>query len=266
MAVEIHLSASGNLLHCKICAGYNERPTNGNFSFCIGSLRGNLNQIGQLFPKLMYCFVSFKQCAKSTPGNVIISPLSVADLLALLSQAADGQTYTELRDGLYLNGADKTMVANQFYTFAQQLHKHFGNAKFSMANQIYVQQGHKLSEKFQTVASSKFDAGVEMLNFGNAIKSAEIINGFVAEKTNGKITKLVESDSLSQDMMVYLVNAIYFKGIWQYPFDKKLTRQQPFHTSDNRIVSIDFMVSMRLSLIFVLGCFDVICRFSIFFL
>lgn len=173
---------------------------------------------------------------------MIISPLSVADLLALLSQAANGQTYTELRDGLHLIDADKTMVANQFHTFTEKLQKNFGSAKFSMANQIYVQQGHKLSKKFQEIASTKFESGVEMLNFGDAMKSAEIINGFVAEKTNGKIKDFVKSDSLSQDMMVYLVNAIYFKGMWQQPFDKKLTRQQSFHTSDNRTISTDFMV------------------------
>ena len=163
--------------------------------------------------------------------------------MALLSQAAEGQTYTELSDGLHLNGADKATVANQFHTLAGQLQKNIGDAQFTMANRIYVQRGHKLNKNFQNVATTKFESGVENLNFGDAVKSAEMINRFVAEKTNGKIKELVKSDSLSTDTLVFLVNAIYFKGNWKLPFNKKFTRKAPFHTSNNQTISTDFMVS-----------------------
>lgn len=194
------------------------------------------------FENKSFPFFHMKQCAKSKPGNVIISPLSVATLLTLLSQAAEGQTYTELLNGLHLNGMGKASVADQFYAFTEQLKKDMGNAKFSMANQIYIQQGHKLNKNFQTVATTKFGSGVESLNFHDTVKSIEHINHFVAEKTNGKIKELVKSDSLDQDTVAFLVNAIYFKGNWEYPFDKKMTHKGSFHTIDNQTIETDFMV------------------------
>ena len=50
------------------------------------------------------------------------------------------------------------------------------------------------------------------------------INDWVAEKTNDKITKIV--DQIDQSAILFLINAIYFKGTWTKEFDKDLTREE----------------------------------------
>lgn len=41
--------------------------------------------------------------------------------------------------------------------------------------------------------------------------------------TKGKISTLVDSETLSNSMMV-LINAVYFRGLWKYPFEKTITK------------------------------------------
>lgn len=175
---------------------------------------------------------------------MIISPLSVATSLALLLQAAEGSTFDELRDGLYLNVDDKNTIANQFNELYGQMQQNIGDSTLSMANQIYIQQGHELSESFQEVATSKFRSGINALNFGDNIQSAEIINHFVDEKTHGKIRNLIKSSSLNGNVVLFLVNAIYFKGNWEHKFNKELTREDVFYNG-NETTRTNFMFLKR---------------------
>lgn len=138
-------------------------------------------------------FFRLKECIKNKPGNVIVSPLSVSNALVLLSQCADGSTYDQLKQTLHLDN-DKSAVANQFLEHREALEKNAGEATLSIANRIYVQQGNELSKTFEEVAASKFKSGVESLNFAESKPSADTINRFVEEKTNGNIKDLFQGN------------------------------------------------------------------------
>lgn len=171
---------------------------------------------------------------------MILSPLSVSSALALLSQASVGSTYLQLVQGLHID-QDKGYAANQFFEHRQALEKNLGESKLSIANRIYVQDGHQLNKRFQDVAVSKFKSGIESLNFTEADKSANTINHFVEEQTNGKIKDLVKSDQLGPDTRSVLVNAIYFKGDWEQPFSLQYTEKSDFYNNETDKVSVDFM-------------------------
>lgn len=166
----------------------------------------------------------------------------MATSLALLSQATSGSTFDELRNGLHSTG-DKATIANQFHEYFGQLQRSVGESTLSMANQIYIQQGNKLNKDFQEVAATKFASGVESVNFGDAEKSAEIINHFVEEKTNNKIQNFIKPSFISADTLVFLVNAIYFKSNWEVQFNKNLTNEREFYISETESVPAEFMVS-----------------------
>lgn len=164
--------------------------------------------------------------------------------MALLSQAAGGSTFDELRNGLRLNGSDKAAIADQFNSFISQFQENVGDSTLLIANQIYIQQGRELNHNFQDVATSKFRSGIDTLDFGDADKSAEAINHFVELKTNGKIQNFAKSNTLNANVALFLVNAIYFKGNWENKFNKEETHEDDFHINENEIVRTDFM-SMR---------------------
>lgn len=171
---------------------------------------------------------------------MIISPFSVSTALTLLSQTAGGNTYEQLRQGLHL-GNEKSTVANQFLEHRTKLEKNAGNATLSIANAIYVQEGQQLNKNFQQVAVSQFKSGIESLNFADANKSAETINRFVEEHTNGKIKELFKPSQLGRHIASVLVNAIYFKGAWQIPFRSDSTRKYDFYNSETETTQVDFL-------------------------
>lgn len=164
----------------------------------------------------------------------------MASALALLSQGANGNTFDELNKGLHLTG-DKVSTANQFHEYYGLLKKAVGQSTLSIANQIYVQNGYKINANFKDTAVQKFMSGIESLNFAEKDQSAKTINHFVEEKTKEKIKDLIKPDMLSSDTRMVLVNAIYFKGDWEYKFDKERTYQGDFYTSETDTVQVDYM-------------------------
>src|SRR5438093_140863 len=75
-----------------------------------------------------------------------------------------------------------------------------------------------------------FDAEVRALSFSDAPGTLAAVNGWVNDKTHGKIPSILESVDPSDVM--YLLNAIYFKGSWRDRFDPRQTRDASFHAAD----------------------------------
>lgn len=161
-------------------------------------------------------------------------------MLALLSQGANGNTFEELNRGLHLDG-NKIASANQFQEYYGLLDKSIGGSNLSIASKIYVQNGHSVKKEFRDVAVEKFSAGVESLDFAKSVESAQAINQFVEEKTNNHIKDLIQPDMISSDTRMVLANAIYFKGNWEYQFDKRRTAKADFYTSETDKVPVDMM-------------------------
>ncbi|HEQ99321.1 MAG TPA: serpin family protein [candidate division Zixibacteria bacterium] len=84
-----------------------------------------------------------------------------------------------------------------------------------------------------------FDSRVEGINL-DAEESIDIINNWVSEKTNGKITEII-SYPVHPNIMLYLINAIYFKGTWTYEFDPERTSPMPFHITAEKDTTVDMM-------------------------
>lgn len=183
-----------------------------------------------------------QQVIQPEPGNLIVSPYSVASALALLSQATNGNTFEELKKGLHLSG-DKSSIADQYLGYYGTLQKGARNTTLSVANQLFVQQGYKLNKNFQDVAVQKFFSGVDSVDFSKPAEAAQTINHFVEEKTHEKIKNLFAPDSLSSDSRVVLVNAIYMKAKWEREFEDYETRKSDFYMNEADKVSVDFMHS-----------------------
>jgi len=87
-----------------------------------------------------------------------------------------------------------------------------------------------------------FNSSIESVDFvRNSVKITNHINDWVSEQTNGKIKDLFKS-SITSDTVLVLVNAIYFKGLWKYPFDQKNTVKGDFYNmGNNNPIKVDMM-------------------------
>lgn len=157
----------------------------------------------------------------------------------MVAQGSGGKTYQQLYTVLG-TGNNKQCTAMQFKNYYDSLDQAVGCATFSLANKIFVQLGCKLNQQYKKTLVNQFMAGIQQLNFADAAKSAQIINGFVANGTNDKIQDLIEPDMLSADTRLVLVNAIYFKGDWLHQFNEKNTYQGQF-TIINGNAPVNFM-------------------------
>lgn len=165
----------------------------------------------------------------------------MSSIFTLLSQAAYGVTFEELRNGFNLRD-NKTATATEYFERNKQLLSNAGETTLTIANQIYVHQHYSLNPTFKQVAVKKFSSGIESVDFCNSDESARIINNFVEEKTRKKIRDIIEASSIrcAFDRMI-LINAIYFKGNWLYQFDEKLTKNDVFYPNEIDAIYVDFM-------------------------
>ncbi|NWV81980.1 SPB6 protein, partial [Dasyornis broadbenti] len=106
------------------------------------------------------------------------------------------------------------------------------NTKYILrtANRLYGEKTFEFLPSFTETSQKCYHAGLEEMDFMHAWEDArKQINGWVEERTEGKIQNLLAEGILNSQTRLVLVNAIYFKGNWEKPFNKERTTERPFH-------------------------------------
>lgn len=148
-------------------------------------------------------------------GNVVISPTSVYLALAMTMNGAKGETLTAMQEGLHISDLDLLKANEGARNWIGLLRETTDKTTVSIANSIWVRQEYDVNKGFLQNNADYFDAGAMGLDFSDG-QSVDIINGWVKDNTGGKIDKIVEE--ISQETMMYLINAVYFKSDWKTPF------------------------------------------------
>ncbi len=110
--------------------------------------------------------------------------------------------------------------------------------QLGIANSIWVKQGFKVYDSFVDVNKKMYDARVQELDFTSPT-AKDVINRWCAEQTNNCIKEVIQR--IPEDVRMYLINALYFKGIWKSQFQKSDTRQENFTNSDDTQRKVDMM-------------------------
>jgi len=160
--------------------------------------------------------------------NVIISPLSIYQVLSLLSNGAKESTLSEMLSVLGSSSLDELNDINY-----KILSKISSFSTIDIANAVMTR--FKPLENFCSVAD-KYLAPMESL------ESVEQINEWCKEKTHGKIEKIIEQ--LSPETIMILLNAVYFKGEWINQFDKYFTKKLPFYNLSKNEIKVDTMLQI----------------------
>lgn len=146
--------------------------------------------------------------------NVVVSPYSAGTVLAMLEAGAGGETKVELDNAL--NGAafDKKELSGGENTVVES------------SNAVWISDNFSVRNRYVSHLESYFGAFIDTQDFSSPA-AADIINDWCAEKTSGKIKKII--DRVSPDMEMLLVNALYFNAPWAVAFDPGATREETFH-------------------------------------
>ena len=194
-----------------------------------------------------FAYTLFKQAAfqealssVKQDKSMMISPLSVLPALSMTLNGADGETAVQMRQAL-LNGypLDSVLTVDelneQWGAFVQSLPSD-EKAKLSMANSIWLREGQMKPKKdFLQTNANYYNAGIYSAKFDE--NTRKDINQWVSDNTGGMIDKML--DDISDDVMMYLINALAFDAEWQEIYTEDMIHEGVFHgTTGNQKVDM----------------------------
>jgi len=172
-------------------------------------------------------------------ANLFVSPLSAAMALGMTYNGAAGTTQQAMQETLELQGLTIDEVNQSYRSLIDLLRNLDPTVEFLLANSIWYREDVAVEPDFLDVNREYFDAEVAALDFASPT-AAPTINNWVSEKTMGRIEDIVD-DPIDPLVVMYLINAIYFKGDWAVQFDPALTADRPFYLADGSQVQAPMM-------------------------
>ena len=179
-----------------------------------------------------FAFKLYDQITKQrTSENTFVSPASVMLALAMTYNGADGTTRQGMARTLEIEGMSLDEVNRAFAELKSALNPTDPKIQLKIANSLWARKEFALRPAFIKRSKDYYEAEIASLDFANPA-APKTINSWVNKNTEGKIDKIV--DQISSDAVLFLINAIYFKGQWQIEFKKENTKPDVFRFSGGR--------------------------------
>ena len=171
-------------------------------------------------------FNAFKTLAEAEGNNnIFISPSSIALALSMVYNGATGETKDAIEKTLRFKDLDISSVNQQSLGLINLLKNPDPKVELSIANSVWARKGREFRQDFLTTVRKYYSAEISTIDFKDP-GAVRTINSWVSKNTKDKIPKIV--GTIPDDMVMYLINAVYFKGSWTTEFDKKLTQERLF--------------------------------------
>ncbi len=173
--------------------------------------------------------------------NTILSPLSASMALGMALEGAAGETFTEMQTALGFGGMTREDINASYSGLLELLLTLDPAVELGIANSAWSKQEFPFTTGYFDAVTNSFQAVVQELDFTDP-GAKDIINQWVQEQTNGRIEEIVEEiDPLD---ILFLINAVYFKGSWTTKFKQERTQPGPFHLEGGATVGATVDVPM----------------------
>ena len=232
LLVLVALVGCSNVIHSS--AENNNQPSNSN---AVMEDQNKNPTSDAIDPRLVtantrFGFKLFAQVAKQDAGkNIFVSPASVGLALAMTYNGAVGETKLGMERSLEVQGMSHLELNRAYAALRAALESPDPKVQLSIANSLWAKKGITFNPAFLQRNKQFYGADVTALDFGDPSAPATI-NSWVAEKTKGKIAKIV--DQIDTQAILFLINAIHFKGAWTAEFDKAKTKEEQFNTASGK--------------------------------
>ncbi|MFC4661514.1 MULTISPECIES: serpin family protein [Oceanobacillus] len=188
------------------------------------TVQAGLNQLG---------FEALSGLDKNEDGNVFISPISIWTALNMTYHGADGKTKAEMEEVLGLENIDSDALLSADHDLLMEQAADNQEVELYLANAVWFREDMEINAAYQEALETYYQAKIDPLT------TADAINDWVAEQTNDRIDHM--ADDISPDLILFLLNAVYFQGDWTYPFDETLTEEQEFSLEDGSTIETPMM-------------------------
>lgn len=186
------------------------------------------------------------QLCKSHPGNLICSPLSLQYALGMTANGASGQTLTEMLAAMGY-GPDGLSALNAYcHLLLEELPALDLDVTLKLTDAMLVSDEFPVLPSFKQTIESQYYAAVENMPFTKPDAVAYRINTWASNSTNGFISKLLEPQDITPDMVAFLMNALYFKAKWaknggEPLFNPDATYKEDFYPGGCDVLSVSMM-------------------------
>jgi len=191
-----------------------------------------------------FAFDIFKKVVslEEDKDNLMISPLSISLALAMTYNGADGDTKEAFEKVLHLNGLSVEEINQSYQKLVSALLSVDPKVIMKIANSIWYSDNFSVEDNFLSVNKTYYDAEVTDLDFTDPA-SVDVINSWISDKTHEKIDEII--DQIDPENVMFLINAIYFKGIWKYQFNKDDTKDEVFYDQNGDFLNNVKMMSFK---------------------
>lgn len=180
----------------------------------------------------------FKETAKADVNNLMLSPYSASAALTMLLNGCSSTTYDQIANMLGFQNLTPIEINEVYKQLTAQLLAADPDVKLAIANAEFYHQPFSVKPPFITTLQTDFGTHVEALDF-HSQAALKTINQWASDNTHGKIPIVL--NEISPDAVMFLMNALYFKGQWTYKFDKGKTAAGLFTLDDGSSKEVLFM-------------------------
>lgn len=185
-----------------------------------------------------FAFSLFKQVnLEAGNENFCISPYSVSQALSMTLNGAAGNTASEMISALGFEGYTQSEINAWQQIMNQALLSLDPLTNIGIANSIWIRDDYSVRKEFIDTNTYYYEAEVQNLPFDAAALKA--INDWCDVETKGRIDKIL--DKIEPDYIMFLINALYFKGSWVQKFDKAKTAEADFYLANSSRTKVNMM-------------------------
>ena len=187
-----------------------------------------------------FAFDLYSKLDKKEDGNIFYSPYSISAALAMTYEGAEGQTAEEMKSVFYF--PEDNILRPNFAAIYNDINKENKDYELKTGNALWAQKEFPFLQEYMSRVEDYYGGKATILDFVKETeKSRQTINSFIEEQTKDKIKELIPVGSLGYMTRLVLTNAIYFKGTWEWEFDKTDTRDGIFTIAPDNTVETSMM-------------------------
>lgn len=187
----------------------------------------------------------FKATCQEDTGNVFISPLSIGIALGMTYNGASGKAAEDMRNLLGFNDIANGDLNAAYKSIVDRILGMDNNVDLFLANSIWYSQIYTVKDTFAWLVEKYYHAEIRSMDVLDP-NTKNVINNWISDKTHDKINDVL--DIIDPDVVMFLINAIYFKADWTYEFNKKLTYDGIFYLEDGSAKSCKMMKGENIEL------------------
>ncbi len=207
-----------------------------------------IDNISQIDGLTDFSFNIFRKLSLKESGeNISFSPVSLNIAMGMVYGGARNNTATQISFVMGFRPGNEEFCKEfgEYYNYLNSF-KSDTSLIFNLANRVFLDRNYLIKEDYRLLIKTFFDGAFENADFRNNYKAEEThINKWVSGMTKERINNLIPEGTLNDKTKMVLVNAIYIKSEWKYPFRETATKNKDFYSMANQPVKTDFMIQRK---------------------